>query len=570
MQHTDKWTWWLDCLVLSLLVSGTYALFLGMHPFTVPDGGRYVEIPREMLARHDFITPYLNGIKYFEKPPLFYWLQCLSLHAFGLNEWSARIVTAVIAVLGCVGCYSFTRHIYTRQCAWFASITLATCLLYFAMGHLVTLDMTVSVLISLSLFSFFIGFTRESRLAFYGFYLFAGLAVLTKGLIGFAFPAMIIGLWILLLNQWRVLLKMCLPTGLVLFAAIIIPWHVLVQAKHPEFFQYYVMDQQLLRYATNIAGRTQPNWFFIPVLLLGLFPWVFFLPQAIYYHLPRQWKLVKYALPEMFLLIWAISIFAFYSFSHSKLVPYILPVIPPLAILIGHYLADAAKRDSTTIGANIGFSFLLPFAIGFVFLFPKIPTLSPMVDGPHAMPYLIFCAIVLSITALVVLRRHVTSRFTALSLGCLLFYLGLIAGMRHLDTRSIKPLALTINRDAKPSAEIFSYVDYYQDLAPYTKRRINIVDWRNELAFGLAHQPEAAEWMIDTPTFIKRWTAGWKNGTQMFMIARIDRYQTLAALYPTLPWVVLKQTKHDILVTNESPTLSRNQRPHCISGTVIT
>lgn len=550
-------TWLLDILLLTLIGVLTYALFLGCHPYTVPDGGRYIEIPREMLKRHDFITPYLNGIKYFEKPPLFYWLQSLMLHSFGVNEWATRIVTASMAIFGALGCYFTTRHLYNRKTAWLSTLILMTCLLYFAMGHLVTLDMTLTTCLTLSLLCFLVGIKKQSRAWCYGFYIFAALAVLTKGLIGFVFPAMIIGFWVLLLNQWRILTKIFLPTGLLLFLAITLPWHLLVQHHNPEFFHYYFITQQFSRYATDVSGRYQPNWFFVPILLLGLFPWVVFLPQALFYHLPRKLKLWKHAPTEAFLLIWTVSIFLFYSFSHSKLVPYILPVVPPLAIFIGHYLADATQRHLPTWGINIGFSLLLPIALTFAYFFPQIPSLSPMVDGNAAMPFLLFASVSITLTSLLVflpfsarLWRSIPSRVGILSLGTILLYLSLMAGMKYLDNRSIKPLATVITQQAGPNAEIMTYNEYYQDLAPYVKRRITIVNWKNELAFGLSHQPEAKAWMINTETMLDRW----KSPRKIFMIARLDRYQDLVKRYPSLDWHVLAKTRLNVLLTNKGTT----------------
>lgn len=269
MRHTHK-TWLTDILLLCLLIGGLFSFMLGSRPLNVPDEARYSEIPREMLASHDFVTPHINGVKYFEKPPLIYWLQAASLKTFGLNEWSIRGTDALLALLGCLGTYFAARKLYDRKTGLFAAITLSTSLLYFVLARVITLDMSVSVFISFALFSFILRY-------YYWVYIFAALAVLAKGLIGIIFPGSIILLWLIYTGHWKILRECKLISGTLIFLAITLPWHILVQIKNPEFFNYYFITQQFSRYLTMSAGRYEPIWYFVPMLLLGLFPWTGFL-----------------------------------------------------------------------------------------------------------------------------------------------------------------------------------------------------------------------------------------------------------------------------------------------------
>ena len=302
---------------------------LGSRPLNVPDEARYSEIPREMLVSHDFVTPHINNIKYFEKPPLFYWIQAASLHTFGLNEWSARLMNALMALIGCLGTYVAGRKLYNRKTGWFAALSLSSSLLYFILARFVSPDTTVSVLICFALFSFILRY-------YYLLYIFAALAVLAKGLIGIIFPGAIIFLWLLFTKNWRILKQCKLITGTLLFLAITVPWHVLVQLKNPEFFNFYFITQQFSRYLTMSAGRYEPIWYYIPLLLLGLFPWTGFLVGT------AQTTDRKNPI-DLFLLISAVFIFVFYSVSHSKLIPYILPCVPFVALLMGKYFASENK-----------------------------------------------------------------------------------------------------------------------------------------------------------------------------------------------------------------------------------
>src|SRR3990172_13095445 len=147
-------SWLRDVVLLGALITLLFGFMLGSRPLTTPDEGRYSEIPREMLINGDFVTPRLNHIIYLEKPPLFYWIQAGSLKLLGNNLWATRIPNALIALLGCLLVYVTARQLFDRRTGILASLILATSLLYFSIAHLITLDMTVTVLLSAGLFSF--------------------------------------------------------------------------------------------------------------------------------------------------------------------------------------------------------------------------------------------------------------------------------------------------------------------------------------------------------------------------------------------------------------------------------
>lgn len=166
--------WMRDLLILTFLLSLLFGFQLGRRALWSPDEGRYAEIPREMLVTGNYVTPRLNGVKYFEKPPLFYWLQCLSIRLFGLSERALRLWTAIFALAGCLAVYIAGRKIFDRRTGLIAAIVLASGPLYYGMGRIITLDMAVSVLLACALLAFLLA-TREPpgnrrRLAMWGFY----------------------------------------------------------------------------------------------------------------------------------------------------------------------------------------------------------------------------------------------------------------------------------------------------------------------------------------------------------------------------------------------------------------
>lgn len=317
----------ITCLTLVLLFF--YTFFLGSRILSVPDEARYSEIPREMIVTQDYLIPRINGVKYFEKPPLFYWIQVASIKLIGLNNWGLRFANMLLGVIGVLSTHLFVLTFYNRKIAWFASLMLASMPLYFVMSHSITLDMSVATWISISLFACYTATQTTTaikrRLLMYLAFSAAACAVLTKGLIGIVFPAAIMGIWMLCFQQWRLLKILYLPSSILLFLVITLPWHILVQCKAPEFFDFYVIHQQLLRYTTMEAHRYQPFWFFIPVVLLGSLPWIVAFPRRI--------DFFKHKL-SAFLLIWFAFIIVFFSASHSKLIPYMVPALPPLAVLL--------------------------------------------------------------------------------------------------------------------------------------------------------------------------------------------------------------------------------------------
>ena len=348
-----------DLMILTVLICLFFTFMLGNRPLSVPDEGRYVEISREMAATGNYLTPRLNSVKYFEKPVFFYWLEALSINLFGLNEFTLRLWPALFALFGCLAVAVAGARLFGRLTGLLGATVLATSLLYYGFSRAIILDMPVSILLTLALLSFLMG-THEApglkrRLYLWVFYAFAALAVLTKGLIGIFIPGMVIGAWILLLGEWRMLKTLYIPSGLALFLLIAAPWHIMVGRANPEFYQFYFIHEHFQRYLTKVHGRYKPFWYFMPIVLLGLFPWSAFLVQAIKHNLPSTWRERHEHRDALFLMLWAGLVFLFFSSSSSKLAPYILPVFPPLALLVGRYLAAAwDSRDFP--GLRTGYS----------------------------------------------------------------------------------------------------------------------------------------------------------------------------------------------------------------------
>ena len=267
-----------DLLALTLAFGALYLFLLGRLPLANPDESRYAEIPREMLAQGDWVTPRLNAVPYFEKPPLVYWTVGVSRVLFGPGEFAARLTPALFGLGAVLLTYAATRRLHGRTAGIAAAVVLGTSLLHFVLSRILLLDMAVSALIAATLFCFILAVREPAgprrRALFLGLYASAALATLAKGLIGFLLPGAVMFLWLLIFNQWRRLLPMHLGAGLILFLAIAAPWHVLAAQRNPGWAEFYFIHEHWTRFTTTAHGRSAPFWFFVPVMLAGLFPWV--------------------------------------------------------------------------------------------------------------------------------------------------------------------------------------------------------------------------------------------------------------------------------------------------------
>ena len=342
---------------------------LGQRKLVKPDEGRYGEIPREMVASGDWLTPRLNDLKYFEKPPLQYWATAAAYTAFGVTEWAARLWGALCGFAGVLLAWYAGRRVYGEPAALPAAAALAGCALYAAMSQLVTLDMGVSTFLSLSIFAVVLAQLddtpqRERRAWMLAGWAAMALAVLSKGLIGLVLPMGAVALYILWQRDFGMLRRLHLVPGTALFLLIAAPWFVAVSAANPEFARFFFVHEHFERFLTTQHDRPGPAWYFVPVLFLGFFPWLLSLPAGLW-QAARAAEPARFR-PTRFLLAWCLAVFAFFSLSGSKLPPYILPMFPALALLVGAHLAGASRRlllAQCCLAAVLGFALLALLAL---------------------------------------------------------------------------------------------------------------------------------------------------------------------------------------------------------------
>lgn len=514
----------LAVLVLAIAWFGT----LGQRALVRPDEGRYAEIPREMVYTQDWVTPRLNGIKYFEKPALQYWATAISYKIFGETECSARIWPALTAFAGLLLTWFTGWKLWGNREGILAAAILGSSLLYFVIGHVITLDMGLTFFLQVAWTAFIFAQSADLKTARRWMWLAwaaLALAVLSKGIVALVLTGIaLVGYSVLHKDPspWK---KLSPLSGLVLFLLIASPWFILVSQRNPEFPHFFFIHEHFDRFLTKEHHRYQPVWYFIVIYALGALPWVSLMIHAAV----KGWR--GEAGPsfrtERFLVIWAAGTFAFFSVSSSKLPSYILPIFPALALLGGRHLATLSRR-----ALLFHLTPLIVVAGAAAYVAPGLPELA---DKDYTIDMLtnlsgwlvksawIWGGVILATILLVVIKRNLAA-ILVLALGS--FVAGNLVLLGHdalAPFTSAKGLAERIRPPINPDMAFYSVQGYEQTLPFYIKRPITLVDYQDEMEFGLQQEPN--KWVPTVAEFKSRW----EKDRDAFAIMSISVFDGLSA-----------------------------------------
>ncbi len=324
----------LSALALWLLAT------LGLRPLLLPDEGRYAEVARAMWHA-DWLVPTLDGLPFFHKPPLFYWLDIAAMQLLGVNEFAGRFGSAVGAWLMGASLFFAMRRWHGARAAAITLGVLATTPFFFIGGQYANHDMLVGGLITAAVLALARALDEppevDLRWLVAGWVLCA-LAMLAKGLIGVVLPALVIGPWLLAQGRWRQVPKLLHPLGLLAFVVVGLPWFVAMQMRYPGFFDYFVVEQHFRRFAQSTFNNVHGAWFFVVVLPLATLPWTVWAPTAF----RRAWRQRSPA--TQLYAWWTIAIVGFFSIPSSKLVGYALPALAPWCALLALAIAGGSGR----------------------------------------------------------------------------------------------------------------------------------------------------------------------------------------------------------------------------------
>ena len=497
---------------LAVVVAAFWLASLGARPLFDPDEGRYAEIPREMLAGGDWVVPHLNGVAYVEKPPLQYWATALSLFVFGQTEFAARLYTALCGLGTLVAVWWAAESLWGRGAAWRAAAVLSGMVLFIVLGQLLTLDMSLTFFMTLALVGFLraqgpedaMAPSRVQRRWMLIAWAATALGVLTKGLVAAALPAGVLVLYSLASRDFSPWRRLYPSWGLPLLLAIAVPWHWLAARRQPEFLQFFFVHEHMSRYLTPSADRQEPWWYFIAVFALGSLPWTVSALRVVGVGWRQRGPRGRFE-PRLFLWMWVAFIGVFFSLSDSKLIPYILPAMPALALLIAALPAHALRRDvlaaaAVTVAAAVALGLLSAFGSRFITATDRTAYFLML-----ARPLMTIAAL-LAMSGLFVLlqrRRDITRAAVLLGVGwCLAGILVMRAAAVVAPVYSGVVLARALGQVPR-DAPIFSVGTYDQSVPFYSQRTVELVAYRGELDYGLRQDP-AAE-IPSVAEFVDQW-----------------------------------------------------------------
>jgi 4-amino-4-deoxy-L-arabinose transferase-like glycosyltransferase len=478
----------------------------------MPDEGRYADIARTMLDTGDWVTPRLNGIKYLEKPPLQYWATAGVFALFGIDEWTARMWPALTGLL-CIAFTAFAARRLAPGPSWlFAALAFAGSWGFFLGAQFLTLDMGLTFFLCVAMLAFVLSRSERSPPGAERNWMllaWAALAcgVLSKGLVSVVIPGLALAVYCAVERDLSPLKRLHWLPGLALFAAIALPWFLLVQEQNPEFFRFFFVYEHFERYLLPEHHRPGPWWYFVPVILVGLLPWTPAVPAAIV----RAWKAPAEGFKlDRFLVIWAAVVFVFFSASHSKLPGYVLPAVPAILLLFArHYPALPARLQRSPALACVAAGVVL--ALTAAALPALAAPLSIKAYEPGYSLWLLAAALVLLAAGIVslALRKRALNEasFAAAAIGSLIAIQLALSGMHMLDgnyssERLIEQIAgdqLRFPRDPP----FYSVASYDQSVPFYLGRPVTLVAYKDELAPGIAAEP--GKYVRSVDEFLALW-----------------------------------------------------------------
>ncbi len=510
----------------------------GRVPLFEPDEGRYAEIPREMIATGDWLTPRLDGVLYFEKPPLHYWSVALSFELFGQTELAARLPVKVASVGLAVLSLLFARRRWGGRVGYLAGLITASSILVVSLARITIIDPSLSLALAGAAFAF-VSFAeaegdkdqRRARRALFGLHVASAAAVMLKGLIGLVLPGGAILLFLLVSGRWRLLPKLFSPLPLLLFLALTVPWHVLLAEREPSFLNFYFVHEHLQRFLSTEHRRQGSSLYSVAVLLGGFLPWTGFFGRLAGTwpgHL-AAWRERK---AEGFLWIWSILVFAFFSVSKSKLIPYLEPIWPAVAVLLALGIERARARgasfraDRWISGILLG----LLAGAGVVYGFGASYADRFGITGPALLAVVALgCGAVVQIAlaqGLVGAKGHVPRAVaTPLALPWLVFLLGAVLALPGVARRITPwPIVETMLRERRPG-DLLLQRGHYLEVAPFYARTLTPVShlgW-HELNFGQAQAGRSPLFPSDA-----EFAALWNGPRRALVIAHRDQLAAFA------------------------------------------
>ena len=498
-----------------------YVALLGFLPQMEPDEVRYSLIAGEMNETGNYVTPRIKNTIYLEKPPLVSWVTAASFKIFGENDFSARLFSGLCA-WGCILLvFWIGRRFRDEKTGLYAAAVLTISIYPFVLGRINILDIPLTLFLCLAIWLGYLSLAaQKNRWLFYGFYFACALAFLTKGIVGVVFPFAILGIWLVWEGRWRSLPRLISPVGILIFLAVVCPWLYLAQKENPDFLWFFFVREHFLRFTTQMHGKTEPFYYFLPVLIGGTLPWSVFLIRA---WQPAKWKEAQFRKEEnRFLVVWFLFVFLFYSVSSSKLATYIAPVFLPMALFAGNIFCSYEEAPTEPAGKR-GALYRLLLWVQFLVIVAAMllpPVLKQYHDPSLGLVIMISDAWWIYILPVFlaaglmtflpdwIARKKQTGWFFSAYLLCCLFLVGLLFPLNDFLSpyRSALVAKEAIARHVPRGKLLYQYRVNFYGIDFYNKIRTPIVEDFGELGDGIAKLPEAErkEYFLSAQDFFEK------------------------------------------------------------------
>lgn len=495
---------WVLPLLLGLFLLG-YLLPMGTHGLWIPDETRYAQISQDMLLSGNWISPHFMSLRYFEKPVAGYWMIALGQALFGDNLFGVRIASAISTGLSVMLCYLIARRLWDEPRKSFACALLYMSFTVVAgQAGYANLDPQFTFWVNLSLVALWFALdsaTRARRLiAWATLGLACGMGFLTKGFLAWLLPVLIALPWMLWQKRWRELLIYG-PLAIAVAIAVSLPWALAVHAQEPDYWRFFFWHEHIRRFASEDAQHDAPWWFYLPLLVAFSLPWVVLLPSA----LRQAWQTRRQA-NITFLLLWLLMPLLFFSLSNGKLPTYIMPCLLPLALLLGHALADRLRLEQ---GRVLGLNGLLNLMLGLTPLFTLVylQLKKPLYDHELHNLVLVFIGLIGWIMANLLQAFRPLQCWAAPAFGSLLLVGVLPAAIPESVVANKMPdqFVLEHARELGETARLLSNdLGAASALAWRLKRPdVALYNTIGELKYGLAY-PDGASQRVD-PDRVQQW-----------------------------------------------------------------
>ena len=442
-----------------LLLAGFcgFLFFFGLAYFGLlgADEPRYAQVAREMLARHDWITPTLGGKPWLEKPCLYYWQAMLAYAIFGVSDWAARLPSAVDATMMVVAVYLFLRR-FRPGFHLDGALMAASAAGVIGFARAASTDMPLAAMFTIAMLAWFAWHETSANSYLAAFYALLALATLAKGPVAPLLAIAIVSIFAVAKGEITLLKRSLWLPGILLFCVVALPWYIAVQSRNPEFFRVFIVEHNFARFGTNLYHHKEPFWYYLPTVLVGLVPWTGFVIAAVVGVIRGWWaerqSFVRSDALNAFLVIWMAVPVAFFTLSQSKLPGYILPAIPSGTLLLAEYLRRRVGDDNRP-------AMVVVLLHSMVAALPLVPAMMvPFILLQHRLPWGTMTAISVTMA-------------TGLAIG-IAFTLRTQAGLRMLRLVTIVPAILAVTAalrigapavdatlSARPLAEVIGHME---------------------------------------------------------------------------------------------------------------